>query len=75
MYLNGIGVNQNRLKAYAWFGVASAGGHRQAIKLREAIATQFSSNQLENARNMARELWLMHRLGEIDGDEQKETLE
>jgi TPR repeat protein len=75
MYLDGIGVEQNRLMSYAWFGVASAGGYERAIDLREAIAIQFNSRQLENARNMARELWLMHSLGEIDRTAQKDMLE
>ncbi|MFT5134450.1 MAG: TPR repeat protein [Gammaproteobacteria bacterium] len=62
MYLNGVGVEKNQLKAYAWFGVAVAGGYEQALSPRDAIRIQLDDDQLSKARNMARELWLMHSM-------------
>jgi hypothetical protein len=65
MYLNGIGVEKNQLKAYAWFGVASAGGYEQALSPRDAIGMQLDEEKLTKARNMARELWLMHNMIDV----------
>lgn len=58
MYLSGDGVDIDTLKAYAWFGVASANGHEEALAPRDAISLQLSEDELEQARNSARKLWL-----------------
>jgi TPR repeat protein len=69
MYLEGNGVEQDLLKAYAWFGVAVAGGHEQALSAREAIAVQFDFDQLEQARAMAREIWVKSGLKDMRENE------
>jgi uncharacterized protein len=58
MYLYGDGVEKDQLTAYAWFGVASAGGYEPALSPRDAIALQFNDDELDQARNIAREFWL-----------------
>ena len=57
MYLRGLGVNQDYVKAYAWTGTAAANGHTDAIQNRDFTETQLTPNELEEARQLARELW------------------
>jgi len=60
MYLDGDGVERDRLKAYAWFGVAAAGGYEPALSPRDAIGIQLSDEELQQARTLARDLWLKY---------------
>ncbi len=58
MYLNGDAIEKNQLHAYAWFGVASAGGYEPALSPRDAIGLQLEEAELDEARAMARALWV-----------------
>ena len=62
MYLSGNGTGIDLLQAYAWFGVAVAGGYEQALSAREAIAVQLDDSELDQAREMARNIWVANGL-------------
>jgi TPR repeat protein len=54
---NGQGVPRDDVKAYAWYGIAAAGGFKPAQRLRDEIQWQLSQEELQQARKLAKELW------------------
>lgn len=56
MYGKGLGVSEDPVLAYAWYGVASAGGDQVALRLRERLAARLSDAQIARARELARDL-------------------
>lgn len=56
MYEHGSGVPADPLLAYAWYGVASAAGDEPALKLLARVAKRLSPDQIERARELARDL-------------------
>ena len=57
MYQHGYGLQKNNVKAYAWTGIAAASGDAKATQRRNYLETQLTSNDLEEARQLVRELW------------------
>ncbi len=57
MYHDGLGIQQDFIQAYAWFGIAAAGGFEPAQAGRDLIGGRLDSAQLEEARELAKELW------------------
>lgn len=55
MYEHGSGVPLDPLLAYAWYGVASAAGDEMALKLRARVAKRLSPDEVERARELARD--------------------
>lgn len=55
MYLKGLGVIENEVQAYAWLSLASMQGD-EAHGLRDDLRSQLTSEQLAEARDLAREL-------------------
>jgi len=56
MYHQGLGVQQDFIQAYVWLGFAAAGGIEHARNERAAIESDMTSEQLEEALKLAREL-------------------
>jgi TPR repeat protein len=57
MYYAGLGVSQDNFRAYAWFGIASAGGLQAGQIFRDQIESEITASELQEARKLARELW------------------
>ena len=55
LYLNGTGVPQDSIEAYAWLDTAAAGQQENAIKSRELVAESLTAEDLSAARNKGRE--------------------
>lgn len=53
MYLDGNGVDQDLVQAYAWFHVSADQGVEEAEPLREDAWDKMSSEQREEARRLA----------------------
>ena len=53
-YLKGDGVNQDYVRAYMWSNIAAANGNADAAKVIDYSSTAITTQQLEEARNMAR---------------------
>jgi len=60
MYHDGLGIQQDFIQAYAWFGIAAAGGFEPAQAGRDLIGGRLNSAQLEEARELAKELWVKY---------------
>ena len=56
MYHQGLGVQQDFIQAYIWLGFAAAGGIEHARNERASIESDMTSEQLEEALKLAREL-------------------
>ncbi len=59
LYLQGRGVIRDPVKAYAWYELASAQGHANASRARDAAALQMSEADIEEAKELAR-TWLVN---------------
>jgi hypothetical protein len=46
--------------AYAWYGVAAAGGYPGAPRFRESVAQYLTRDELEAGRDLARELFIKY---------------
>ena len=57
MYYYGLGVNLDYVQAYAWYGIAAAGGAQPAQNMRDKVGFTLNSSQLEEAHELAKELW------------------
>ncbi len=57
MYHHGYGLQKDNVQAYAWIGIAAANGYADAVQSRNYLETQLTPNELEEARQLARELW------------------
>jgi TPR repeat protein len=55
MYLNGIGVPQNILRAHMWVNLAASQGVEAAENERDKLAQQMTSEDIVLAHQMARE--------------------
>ena len=60
IYLRGQIKKRNRELAYAWAGVASAGGFLKSRSLRNNIETVMTDKEISAARIRARDLWERH---------------
>ena len=56
MYYSGIGVPQNFIYAYSWLNLAAAKGNNMAIKLRDKILINMSSNQIALAQQLSTQI-------------------
>ena len=57
MYHYGYGLQKDNVQAYAWAGIAAANGYADAIQNRDFLETRLTLNELEEARQLAREYW------------------
>ena len=55
MYAQGKGVTQDYASAYMWYNLASSAGDAGGTKLRDSIAKKMTPQQIEKAKDMARE--------------------
>ena len=46
--------------AYAWYGVAAAGGYPGGPQFRDSVAEYLTSSELEAGRDLARELFIKY---------------
>ena len=53
-------IEQDYLKAYAWAGVDAARGFKPAEEIRDKIEGKFTSEQLIEARLLAKNFWNLH---------------
>jgi TPR repeat protein len=54
-YENGLGVPQDRVKAYMWLSLAASQGRENAASVRDLAAKLMSSAEIEQAQQLARE--------------------
>ncbi len=57
MYGTGRGVPQDYVQAWAWYSISAAGGQETARKNRDIVEARLSPSQLEQAQNLARDLF------------------
>lgn len=57
MYAKGISVAKDPMLAYAWFDLASQGGHKLAGDMLNSLAQQLKPEQIDQARKFGQE-WL-----------------
>jgi TPR repeat protein len=55
-YDNGLGVPQDKVRAYMWFSLSAAQGREGAAALRDLIARRMTPAQIAEAQKLAREL-------------------
>ncbi len=60
MFRTGEGVGRDYLMAYAWYGVAAAGGHPGAPGYRDAVAQYLTREELHAGRDLARQLFIKY---------------
>ena len=56
MYANGEGVLENYVKAYAWWNLAAAQGHKDAIKAKASLRKDMTPEQLAEAQKLSVEI-------------------
>ena len=54
-YDNGLGVPQDKVRAYMWFSLSAAHGREGAAALRDLIARRMTPAQIAEAQKLARE--------------------
>ena len=54
-YDNGLGVPQDKVRAYMWFSLSAAQGREGAAALRDLIARRMTPAQIAEAQKLARE--------------------
>jgi TPR repeat protein len=54
-YDNGLGVPQDKVRAYMWFNLSAAQGREGAAAFRDLIARRMSPAQIAEAQKLARE--------------------
>ena len=59
-YYLGDKIERDYLKAYAWAGVVAARGFKPAEEIRDKIEGKFTSEQLIEARLLAKNFWNLH---------------
>jgi uncharacterized protein len=57
MYIDGAGVEQDLVKAYAWIHVVVGGGVEAAEPILEELEFEMSSAQIQNGRKLGQEFW------------------
>ncbi len=60
LFRTGDGVGRDYVLAYAWYGIAAAGGLDMGVQLRESVATFLNDEEIEQARGIARDLYLKY---------------
>ncbi len=55
MYLEGLGVKQDSVEAYAWIRTAAAQGKRGTLEIRQALLREMTPSQADRAIELARE--------------------
>ena len=55
MYLEGLGVTQDSVEAYAWIRTAAAQGKRGTLEIRQALLREMTPSQADRAIELARE--------------------
>ena len=55
MYLEGLGVKQDNVEAYAWIRTAAAQGKSGTLEIRQALLREMTSSQEDRAIELARE--------------------
>jgi hypothetical protein len=55
MYLEGLGVKQDNVEAYAWIRTAAAQGRSGTLEIRAALLKEMTSSQGDRAIELARE--------------------
>ena len=56
-YANGEGVLENYVKAYAWWNLAAAQGHKDAIKAKASLRKDMTTEQVAEAQKLSVELY------------------
>jgi TPR repeat protein len=54
-YDNGLGVPQDKVRAYMWFNLSAAQGREGAAAIRDLIARRMTPAQIAEAQKLARE--------------------
>ena len=62
IYFRGIIVEQDFVNAYAWVGIAAAGGYKPAEIKRDEIEDYMTPDERERAHTLAKELWKKYGL-------------
>lgn len=55
LYLYGVGVERDYIKAYYWFGLAAKEGEREAERFQRAASSAMTLAEVEQAENMIQE--------------------
>ena len=55
LYDNGLGVPQDKVRAYMWFNLSAAQGREGAAAFRDLIARRMTPAQIAEAQRLARE--------------------
>ncbi len=55
MYLEGLGVKQDNVEAYAWIRTAAAQGRGGTLEIRQALLREMTPSQEDRAIELARE--------------------
>jgi len=55
MYLEGLGVKQDNVEAYAWIRTAAAQGKLGTLEIRQALLREMTPSQEDRAIELARE--------------------
>lgn len=57
LYSEGKGVQRDLIQAHKWANLSAAQGNETATQIRDAVASEMSASQIEDAQRLARE-WL-----------------
>ena len=60
MYVLGIGVPKDYVKAHMWFSLAKAEGHEGAAKSLDMVKEEMNTTQIDEAQKLAAEWWKKH---------------
>ena len=60
LFHTGDSVARDYLLGYAWYGIAAAGGSEMGPQLRDSVLTFLNDDEVEQARAIARELYLKY---------------
>jgi len=53
LYARGLGLTQDLVQSFVWFGAAAAQGDEDAVKKRDDVATKLSAGDLARAKSLA----------------------
>ncbi|MEN9560298.1 MAG: hypothetical protein RLZZ502_1509 [Pseudomonadota bacterium] len=67
-YRRGLGMPINKAKAYVWYNIAAAKGHRDAMSFRDIMGSQLTGTDLAEAQKLARSLDAQLQRGEGSGE-------
>ena len=62
MYVNGEGVPEDTVHAYAWGSIAAAQGNTSAKRLKELVTRQMARSQIAEAQKLSRKYWALYVL-------------